>query len=429
MPRKRLFPPPTSANGKRKRHKGRQAYSVLTINGRMLLRRVRWHCVGEGSETPMDRIIDEAEVTISEGVREMACRVNGHACSFQFAADTLWRTAHIKVSKESLRQLVETEGKLVLQSQRRAKLGPTWSAAECKTSVAGGASSSNPSEHSTSEEGESARSRQSVTRVYCGCDGVKIPLVTDQEKRKRRRNIRAKRRRRGRKCKPLPRRKAGSDNAYKEFKIAAYYDQPKQRTFLGVTAGNHEAAGHLLRRMADQIGFRDADERVALIDGAPWIRNQIEFHGLTDQIGLDFYHLQDYAQATRRAVFGEESEEGRRWLADLMHVFKHDGYQAGLDLLLAWRKKFRQRKRQAVDRLLGYVVERRQMLRYPEFRRRGWDIGSGPTESACKTTTQRVKGRGRRWDAQNAQALMALAALQNSNQWNQHWTNLNPERN
>ena len=90
------FPPPTSAaTGKPKRHKGRQAYSVLSINGRMHLRRVRWHCPQEGSETPIDRMVDRTELTISEGVREMACRVNQDASSFQKAAENLARTAHI----------------------------------------------------------------------------------------------------------------------------------------------------------------------------------------------------------------------------------------------------------------------------------------------------------------------------------------------
>ena len=109
------FPPPLSAaTGRPKRHKGRQAYSVLTINGRLRLQRVRWHCPSDGSETVTDRLLDEVEATISEGVREMACRLNQDASSFQKAADNLHRTAHLEISKESLRQLVEEEGKTVL---------------------------------------------------------------------------------------------------------------------------------------------------------------------------------------------------------------------------------------------------------------------------------------------------------------------------
>ena len=71
------------------------------------MRRVRWHCGQEGSETPIDRLLDEAESTLSEGVREMACRLNQDASSFQKAAENLNRTAHVEVSKETLRLLVE----------------------------------------------------------------------------------------------------------------------------------------------------------------------------------------------------------------------------------------------------------------------------------------------------------------------------------
>jgi len=377
---------------------------VLSINGRIHLCRVRWHCSQQGSETPIDRLIDQAESTISQGVREMVCRVNQDASSFAKAAENLQRTAHLSVSKETLRQLVEGEGRAVLRAVQRAELSPDWSSDDCRT-------------------------EQATTRLYLGCDGVKVPLVTDAEKKKRRQKIRDKRRRRGRKCQPLPRAKTGADNAYKEFKVGYLYDEPKRHRLVGVTAGNHEAAGRMLRRLSDQVGLPQADQRIALIDGAPWIRNQIEFHGLTDDIGLDFYHLQDYAQKTRRVVFGEESEQGQRWVHDVMHTFKHDGYDTAYDKLTAWRTPLRGVKRSAANRLMQYAAQRQEMIRYPEFRRKHWQIGSGPTEAECKTTTQRIKGRGRRWDSANAEAMMALAALHDSGLWNQRWTNLEPQRN
>ena len=69
------------------------------------------------------------------------------------------------------------------------------------------------------------------------------------------------------------------------------------------------------------------------------------------------------------------------------------------------------------------------MIRYPEFHRRGWQIGSGPTESECKTTTHRVKGRGRRWDGDNAEAMMALACLDDSRMWQTYWATSTPASN
>lgn len=401
-----LFPPPiSSATGCRKRHKGRQPYSVLTVNGRVRLQRVRWHCPTDGSETPTDRLLDEVEATISQGVREMACRLNQDSSSFQKAANNLNRTAHVEVSKETLRQLVEEEGKSVLRQMQRAELTPDWSVEDCHT-------------------------EQDTTRVYIGCDGVKVPLVTDDEKKKRRKNIRDKRRRRGRKCQPLLRPKCGADCAYKEFKVAYLYDEEKANRYVGVSSGNHEAAGRLLRRMSDQVQLPQADERVALVDGAPWIRNQIEFHGLTEDIGLDFYHLQENAQKARRVLFGEDSADGKAWVSDLMHTFKHEGYDAAWEALSETRRPLRSvKKRAAIDGLLQYAGERRDMIRYPAFRARGWQIGSGPTEAECKTTTHRVKGRGRRWDSDNAEAMMTLAALHDSGLWHHHWTTLDPQRN
>ena len=59
--------------------------------------------------------------------------------------------------------------------------------------------------------------------------------------------------------------------------------------------------------------------------------------------------------------------------------------------------------------------------RYPHFREQGYDCGSGPTESQCGTLTHRVKGAGMRWDADNVESMMVLAALDHSQQWQAYW--------
>lgn len=354
---------------------------------------------------PADTWLDEAEATISQGVTEMACRVNQQTTSFIKTAANLARTARIELSKETVRQLVEGEGKLVLRAQQCGKLLPDFTAQDCRT-------------------------EQGPTRIYSGCDGVKVPLVTAAEQQKRRAKVREKRQRRGRPCKPLPRLKPGADNAYKEFKVGYLYDETKQHRYVGVTSGNHDAAGRMLRRMSLQVQMPQAEETIGLIDGAPWIRNQFELHGLTKALGLDFYHLQEQAQKARRVVFGEETTEGKAWIDELMHAFKHEGYRAGWELVVALRTKLRSgTKRAALDQLLNYMAERREMIRYPEFLEKSWQIGSGPTEAECKTTTWRVKGRGRRWNSDNAEAMMALAALDDSRLWHCRWTTLDPARN
>ena len=92
-----------------------------------------------------------------------------------------------------------------------------------------------------------------------------------------------------------------------------------------------------------------------------------------------------------------------------------------LQQLLEWRVGLRRGCRAAADRLLNYVSEREDMIKYPEFSAKGWQIGSGPTEATCKTLTARLKGSGMRWDADNAEALLALEALTQSGQWDLYW--------
>ena len=337
----------------------------------------------------------------------MACRVNLSATSFVRAASILERTAQVKLSGERLRQEVEAAGRRVLKAQQDNAIEVTWHAQDCVVP---------------------ADKTREKTRIYTGCDGVMVPIITDAEKVKRRDKVKAKRRRGGKKCKPLPPRKCGSDLAWKEFKVVFFYGEDAKHQHVAFTHGNHVKAGSLLRREADRLRFREADEHVGLVDGAVWIREQMELHlAELDGLGLDFFHLSENVHRARRKVFGEESPEGSAWAGELMHMFKHDGYATAWQKIIQWRAALRGKaKREAADRLLNFVSTRKEMIRYPSFREHGWQIGSGPTESQCKLCTKRLKGYGRRWDRPNATAVAALDALDRNGQWRQIWPNACP---
>ena len=211
------------------------------------------------------------------------------------------------------------------------------------------------------------------------------------------------------------------DRKYKEFKIVAYYDETQEHRLVCGTRGDHEEAGRWMRRQAGRIRLDLANEKVGNVDGSPWIRNQIRRQSLPlNDLGLDFYHLSENVHKARREIYGEDDESGKQWAGRLLHTFKHDGYETAWKQLLEWRVGLRH-GRPAADRLVSYVSERREMIKYPEFQAKGWQIGSGPTEATCKTLTARLKGSGMRWDADNAEALMGLEALTQSGQWDLYW--------
>jgi hypothetical protein len=378
---------------------------VLTINGRVRLLRRWWHASQTGSLAPADEVVDRQGQSVTRGVREMACRENQAAHSFDKAAENLARTAQIKLSGEQLRLIVEAEGRKVQTAQQAAQIDTAWTAADCSVV-------------------ENGRVVPEKTRVYTGCDGVMVPVITQSEKDKRRAKVKQKRRTRGRKCRPLPPPKKGADLAWKEFKVVYFYSHDLEHQHVAVTHLNHAAAGRLLRREADRLGFRQAQERIANVDGATWIRQEYELHlAELDGLGLDFYHLSENVHKTRRVVFGQDSADGKVWAEELLHTFKHQGYDPVWERLVQWRAQLGRsaKKRKAADRLLNYVSERRGMIRYPEFLAKGWQIGSGPTEAQCKLTQGRLKGRSRRWDRPNASAIAALDCLERSGQWQHYW--------
>lgn len=342
--------------------------------------------------------------TVSVGVREMACRLNNGGVSFDRAAENLARTALLTLSGEQLRKLVIAEGRQVLVAQQANAVPTAFRAVECVVDP---------------------QAPRPVTRLYTGLDGVLVPLVTEAEKVARRKKVCEQRQRRGRRCRPLPPRRKGADQSFKEFKTLVFYDERGLHWHEVLSRRPRKQMGALLRREAQRLGAAYAQERIANVDGAPWIKEQLTERPdqlSFDAVGLDFYHLSQNVHRCRRSVYGEEDPAGQAWAGELLHRLKHDGYDAAWDQLTAWRAGLRGRRRkQAADRLLNYVHQRQDMIQYPRFQRRGWQIGSGPTESRCKTSTARLKGRGRRWDAPHAEAVGALTTLDDSGQWQAYW--------
>lgn len=380
-------------------NKGPAERKTLCVNGWLSLSRRHYHSPSAGTITPSDDLLNAVGELISLGTRQLCCQLNRGARSFDMAAQNLLEAARLSLSAEKLRQIVEGEGRAVLTLLHEGDLQPVWNASQCQTS-------------------------DGKTRVYMSSDGFMAPTITDQEKRARRKKVLEKRKGRKGKKRRLPAVKRGTDGRYKEFKLVMFYDQDLTRKQVSVTRRGCNEAGKLMIRDAWRLGIAAADQRLANIDGGPWIINQIRRYqrrlNLT-AVGLDFFHLGENVHSTRRILFGEQNEQGKRLADDLLHTAKHEGYQPLREKLLILRQNKRGTKRKEADRLIEYVSDRREMIRYPEFIEKGWQIGSGPMESQCRVTPDRVKGPGKRWDMDHAEEIMALEAMYQSGQCPAYW--------
>ncbi len=375
--------------------------TTLSSNGRIGLRRRRFGDKRQGSECPADRLVDDTESAVSVGARQLVCREGGNARSFERGRENLVHLAHIDCGKELFRQIVESEGKAVLKASADEQLELDWSASDCKTQTPDG---------------------RQVSRMYVSADGVMVPATTQAEKDKRRATVLQKR-----KQMPAERRdalgklgpvKKGSDQRYKQVYLTCLYDQSHDHRLVGVTAGKAKGLTRLLKREAVRVLLRGADERLGIVDGAVCLKANLDQLPL-ELVLLDFYHAGEHVGQAAAATGA-----ARQWLDQTMHVLRHEGYAPFFQRLLDWRTPLRGAKRKQADALIQYVAARQEMIRYEQCDARGLDVGSGPMESMCGVTTDRIKGRGRRWDLDNAEAMMALEALyQSTGLWDRYWSN------
>lgn len=373
---------------------------MLCAGGEIRLERKYFWSKRTGSLCPADAWVGIERSGVTPGARQLCCLM-GIGQDFDQARRDLKRVGGLSVSKERLRQLTEGEGKRVRQMRDRGELPAAWSA-------------------------DQAKLPDGRTRVYGGVDGVMAPTVTQVEKDKRRQQQITRRQQRGKasmgNTKPLPPPRKGTDERFKEMKIAVFYDQDKTRRHVLATEKLSEDFAPLLASHARQIGFERADETICLFDGAVWIYRQVCLALVCLQvILLDFYHLAEHVHATARCCLGE-TEAARSWARDLLAQAKGSDVAAMLAAIEALQKRTRSAgKKQSLRRLWNYINERKEMLGYAQALAENWDIGSGPTEATCKTLTLRLKRPGMKWDRDNAAAMMNLVALRESGQWDAYW--------
>jgi hypothetical protein len=72
--------------------------------------------------------------------------------------------------------------------------------------------------------------------------------------------------------------------------------------------------------------------------------------------------------------------------------------------------------------VLRYFRKNKKRMRYAEWKRQGFMIGSGVVEAACKTlVAQRLKLSGMRWGAQGAQAILTMRGWDQSDRFDEAW--------
>jgi len=375
------------------KNKGKQKTTHVTVNGVVDVERTIYWNKDRGTLALVDHGLGITQSRYSPGLREMACR----ACirdAFVPASEFLARAAQVTISSSAIQELVERQGRQAYEAISQGQYGPDWTVEHCK-------------DHT----------------LVTGADGVMVPPVTEQQKKKRRVTEAQNRQKKGRSsAAKVGRPRRGSDGPYGEFKLVSFYDHDKKHSYAVGTSGDCDALGRLMRREACKLKFDQAKHLYAVTDGAEWIARQYAKQLPLERHVLDYYHLRNHVIAAAQTLYGEGTKQSVEWRENMMGYVWNQGSLVMLDRLGHYLHRHRSGpKADALRSLREYVAKRVNMTDYPSYRQIGYDTGSGPTESFCGTLTARLKGRGMHWGKENAQAIMALGSLYYSNLWKHYW--------
>jgi hypothetical protein len=210
----------------------------------------------------------------------------------------------------------------------------------------------------------------------------------------------------------------------------AQWAQPKGRTpkfqarYVAGLEGQ-AALGEPLRKQAAQVGMDRAERWIALSDAGAGVEDWLRMNfGRADAVILDFYHVTEHLGDLGRALYPGDESTRQEWLDQWCHRLKHEGGQVVLDALRSLPWNGRESVRKVHGEVVGYFENHVHRMDYPTYRAKGWAIGSGPIESACKTVIgKRMKNGGMRWGEDGADEMCHLRALfaSGEQQWDAYW--------
>jgi hypothetical protein len=162
-----------------------------------------------------------------------------------------------------------------------------------------------------------------------------------------------------------------------------------------------------------------AKELIFVCDGAKWIWKIVsQYFPKAVQI-VDWYHACEYLQPIADALFPSDESKRVNWVQEMKDLL----WEGETETVIRRCKALKNHRvaSSPANKAFSFYVNNQTRMDYPSYRRKGYFIGSGTVESACKQiVSMRLKRSGARWSSSGAQATAKARALwlSDDDSWN-----------
>jgi hypothetical protein len=198
----------------------------------------------------------------------------------------------------------------------------------------------------------------------------------------------------------------------------------EHRVLYGGTMGDADAAFRILTAELLLRGAAQAKEIVLTGDGALWIWHRAD--ALAEALGLDakqvvkvadFYHAVEHLTSVAELCAGWSETRRKRWVGTMRSWLKQGRV---VEVTAKIEELCRGRNAAKLRTELEYFRDRKAMMRYSAFKRRGIPLGSGAVESAIRRIVNlRLKGPAIFWYEENVERMLHLRSYFKAGRWDE----------
>jgi hypothetical protein len=207
---------------------------------------------------------------------------------------------------------------------------------------------------------------------------------------------------------------------------------PLVTTHLATTHGA-TAFGTMARVEAERRGYRQAEVVIGMGDGGNWIDPLFDREFRLSARIIDWCHASEHLWDCAKAIHGPQTPAAAA-MAEHLEALLWDGKLGRLIQRLSdesaklgepQAQDPPQHPRRVLHQNVGYFTRHQGHMNYPEYRRRGWPIGSGVTEAGVKQFNKRVKGSEQFWEEAGIEPILTLRAawISQDERWDRYWLN------